>query len=101
MHLLQPSLDNRTHYNTDICLELNTLFRTHLIITNNYIFTEDDHYIYIHINSCGGFIKDLLSNLDLFDNSIKLISIIENNISNLFKHEQEYFADCARRGIDP
>ena len=25
----------------------------------------------------------------------------ENNISNLFKHEQEYFADCARRGIDP
>ena len=24
-----------------------------------------------------------------------------NNISNLFKHEQEYFADCARRGIDP
>ena len=25
----------------------------------------------------------------------------KNNISNLFKHQQEHFADCARRGIDP
>ena len=51
------------------------------VSTAVYIFTENDNYIYIHINSCGGFIKDLLNNLDLFDNSVKLISIIENNIS--------------------
>lgn len=77
------TIDNHIYFN--FIIDSNSLHLLRLKIndiTNNYIFTENDHYIYIHINSCGGFIKDILSNLDLFDNSIKLISIIENNISD-------------------
>jgi len=51
-------------------------------IIEDYNFNNDKKVIYLHINSCGGYVKDLIKNIDIFDLSVKIISVIENSISD-------------------
>ena len=76
-------IDNHLYFNLLINNE-NLKLLKHRIndIIDEYNFNNDKRFIYLHINSCGGYVKDLIKNIDIFDLSVKIISVIENNISD-------------------